>query len=110
VLVKGGHMAGPTSDDLFFEDKSFRLFSAPRLETRNTQGTGCTLSSAIAAFLARGYALEDAIGAAKTYLNGALAAAGALSAGKGPGPLNHFHEFWSRKDSTERVPKPHHLV
>jgi hydroxymethylpyrimidine/phosphomethylpyrimidine kinase len=110
VLVKGGHMAGPTSDDLFFDGKSFRLFSAPRVETRNTHGTGCTLSSAIAAFLARGYALEEAIGAAKTYLSGALAAAGALSAGHGPGPLNHFHEYWGRVESAGRVSKPDHFV
>jgi hydroxymethylpyrimidine/phosphomethylpyrimidine kinase len=110
VLVKGGHMAGPTSDDLFFDGKSFRLFSAPRVETRNTHGTGCTLSSAIAAYLARGYALEEAIGAAKTYLNGALAAAGALSAGKGAGPVNHFHDFWTSDDGPARLSKPDHLV
>jgi hydroxymethylpyrimidine/phosphomethylpyrimidine kinase len=96
VLVKGGHLAGATSDDLFFEAESFRLFSAPRIKTRNTHGTGCTLSSAIAAYLARGNDLPEAIGAAKTYLNGALAAADLLSAGHGPGPLNHFHEIWNR--------------
>ncbi len=94
VLVKGGHLEGATSDDLFFDGMSYRLFSAPRIKTRNTHGTGCTLSSAIAAYLAKGYALPEAIGAAKTYLNGALAAAGALQSGQGPGPLNHFHEFW----------------
>jgi hydroxymethylpyrimidine/phosphomethylpyrimidine kinase len=110
VLVKGGHMAGSTSDDLFFEQESFRLFSAPRVETRNTHGTGCTLSSAIAAFLARGHALEEAIGAAKTFLNGALAAAGALRAGKGPGPLNHFHGYWGRVENAGRVSKTDHLV
>jgi hydroxymethylpyrimidine/phosphomethylpyrimidine kinase len=94
VLVKGGHLAGVTSDDLFFEAESFRFFSAPRIKTRNTHGTGCTLSSAIAAYLAQGYALSEAIGAAKTYLNGTLA--DALSAGQGRGPLNHFHKFWKR--------------
>ncbi|MCI0735901.1 MAG: bifunctional hydroxymethylpyrimidine kinase/phosphomethylpyrimidine kinase [Beijerinckiaceae bacterium] len=96
VLVKGGHLEGATSDDLFFDGMSYRLFSAPRINTRNTHGTGCTLSSAIAAYLAKGYALPEAIGAAKTYLNGALAAAGALSAGHGAGPLNHFHELWPK--------------
>ncbi len=96
VLVKGGHLAGPTSDDVFFDGESYRLFSAPRIETRNTHGTGCTLSSAIAAYLAKGYALSEAIGAAKTYLNGALAGADALNAGHGPGPLHHFHELWKR--------------
>jgi hydroxymethylpyrimidine kinase/phosphomethylpyrimidine kinase len=110
VLVKGGHLGGPTSDDLFFEQESFRLLSAPRLETRDTHGTGCTLSSAIAAFLAHGYTLPDAIAAAKAYLNGALAAAASLNAGHGSGPLNHFHDFWSCQDGPRRVPKPPHLV
>jgi hydroxymethylpyrimidine/phosphomethylpyrimidine kinase len=96
VLVKGGHLPTPTSDDLFFDGESFRLFSTPRVQTRNTHGTGCTLSSAIAAYLARGYGLPEAIGAAKTYLNGALSTADALNAGHGPGPLNHFHEIWNR--------------
>jgi len=96
LLIKGGHLEGATSDDLFFDGMSYRLFSAPRIKTPNTHGTGCTLSSAIAAYLAKGCALPQAIGAAKTYLNGALAAAGALSAGHDPGPLNHFHEFWPR--------------
>ena len=94
VLIKGGHLEGATSDDLFFDGESYRLFSAPRLKTRNTHGTGCTLSSAIAAYLARGYPLPEAIGAAKTYLNGALGAADALSAGHGPGPLHHFYDLW----------------
>lgn len=110
VLVKGGHIGGPTSDDLLFEQESFRLFSASRMETRNTHGTGCTLSSAIAAYLGRGYSLKEAISAAKTYLNGALAAAGALSAGKGAGPLNHFYDFWAGEDDPVRVSKPRHLV
>ncbi|MGH6813354.1 MAG: bifunctional hydroxymethylpyrimidine kinase/phosphomethylpyrimidine kinase [Methylocella sp.] len=96
VLLKGGHLSGATSDDLLFDGASYRLFSAPRVVTRNTHGTGCTLSSAIAAFLARGHELSEAIDAAKTYLTGALAAAGQFSAGHGPGPVNHFHEFWKR--------------
>lgn len=94
VLIKGGHAAGAAADDLFFDGGSFRLFSAPRIATRNTHGTGCTLSAAIAAFLAQGQALGEAISAAKTYLSGALAAADALSAGHGPGPVHHFYEFW----------------
>jgi hydroxymethylpyrimidine/phosphomethylpyrimidine kinase len=96
VLVKGGHVEGPRSDDLFFDGESYRLFSAPRIATRNTHGTGCTLSSAIAAYLAKGYALSEAVSDAKTYLNGALSAADALNVGHGPGPLNHFHELWKR--------------
>jgi hydroxymethylpyrimidine kinase/phosphomethylpyrimidine kinase len=96
VLVKGGHLSGATSDDLLFDGASYRLFSVPRVATRNTHGTGCTLSSAIAAYLAQGHELGEAIGAAKTYLTAALAAADQLSAGHGPGPVNHFHEFWKR--------------
>ncbi|MGH6935173.1 MAG: bifunctional hydroxymethylpyrimidine kinase/phosphomethylpyrimidine kinase [Methylocella sp.] len=94
VLVKGGHLEGKTSDDLLFHGASYRLFSVPRVATRNTHGTGCTLSSAIAAYLAQGHELGEAVGAAKTYLTGALAAAGELSAGHGPGPVNHFYKFW----------------
>jgi hydroxymethylpyrimidine/phosphomethylpyrimidine kinase len=96
VLVTGGDLAGNTSQDLLFDGASYRLFSAPRAATRNTHGTGCTLSSAIAAYLAQGRDLGDAISAAKTYLGGALAAADALSAGHGPGPVHHFHELWGR--------------
>ena len=96
VLVKGGHLDGPRSDDLFFDGESFRLFSASRIATRNTHGTGCTLSSAVAVYLAKGYALSDAVEVAKTYLNGALAGADSLSVGHGPGPLHHFHELWKR--------------
>ena len=96
VLVKGGHLEGKTSDDLLFDGASYRLFSVPRVVTRNTHGTGCTLSSAIAAYLAQGHDLGEAIGAAKTYLTGTLTTADELSAGHGPGPVNHFHEFWRR--------------
>jgi hydroxymethylpyrimidine/phosphomethylpyrimidine kinase len=96
VLVKGGHLEGKTSDDLFFDGASYRLYSVARVVTRNTHGTGCTLSSAIAAYLAQGHELGEAIGAAKTYLTGALTAADELSAGHGPGPVNHFYEFWRR--------------
>lgn len=94
VLVKGGHVHGATSDDLLFDGASYRLFSAPRIATQNTHGTGCALSSAIAAYLAQGLLLADAIEAAKTYLTGALAAAGELNVGQGTGPLHHFHALW----------------
>jgi hydroxymethylpyrimidine/phosphomethylpyrimidine kinase len=96
VLIKGGHVGGATSDDLLSDNGSYRLFSAPRAATRNTHGTGCTLSSAIAAYLAHGHELGDAIAAAKTYLSNALAAADQLSAGHGPGPVHHFHGLWKR--------------
>jgi hydroxymethylpyrimidine kinase/phosphomethylpyrimidine kinase len=96
VLVKGGHGAGATSDDLLLDGPREQVFSAARIATANTHGTGCTLSSAIAAYLAQGLALAEAVGAAKTYLTGALGAADELSVGHGHGPAHHFHEFWRR--------------
>lgn len=91
VLIKGGHGAGPESvDHLFTADRTMR-FPAPRLDTANTHGTGCTLSSAIAAFLARGEDLVAAVGAAKAYVTAAIAAADRLSVGRGHGPVHHFH-------------------
>jgi len=90
VLLKGGHLEGETADDLLFEASGETLFSAPRLKIGQTHGTGCTLSSAIAAHLARGLELVEAIEAAKAYLTGALNAAGDLHVGEGAKPLNHF--------------------
>lgn len=104
VLITGGNLEGKTSDDLLFDGISYRLFSAPRIDTRNTHGTGCTLSSAIATYLAKGRELGEAIDAAKTYLGGALAAADALSAGRGPGPVNHFRQFWGTAPRAEEYP------
>ncbi|HUI22480.1 MAG TPA: bifunctional hydroxymethylpyrimidine kinase/phosphomethylpyrimidine kinase [Methylocella sp.] len=98
VLIKGGHTGAAVSEDLLFDGNSYHLFSAPRVATHNTHGTGCTLSSAIAAYLAQGRPLAEAIGAAKTYLSGTLEAADQLSAGHGPGPLNHFYELWKRQN------------
>lgn len=89
-LIKGGHRGTSTADDYLLADGDARWFSSPRIDTRNTHGTGCTLSSAIAAQLARGLALADAIAAAKAYLDAALAGAGRLHVGSGPGPLDHF--------------------
>lgn len=94
VLIKGGHGTGETAVDLLVTPPGGETFSAPRIATRNTHGTGCTLSSAIAAFLARGLALNEAVARAKAYLTGALASADALSVGRGHGPVNHLHTLW----------------
>ena len=98
VLVKGGHLAGPQSEDVLFAGGQVSRFSAPRVDTQNTHGTGCTLSSAIAAFLAKGLGLEEAIRAAKDYLTQALRASGALDVGQrqgnGHGPVHHFAGLW----------------
>ncbi len=97
VLVKGGHLSGKHAPDVLFDGARAFTFTAPRIDTRNTHGTGCTLSSAIAAHLARGRDLKDSVAAAKDYLTGALAASGALSvgSGEGHGPVHHFHDLWS---------------
>jgi hydroxymethylpyrimidine/phosphomethylpyrimidine kinase len=94
VLIKGGHRAAASCDDVLYDGESFRVFSAPRIATKNTHGTGCTLASAIAAFLAQGHDLAAAVEAGKSYLQGALETADALCVGKGPGPLHHFHRYW----------------
>jgi hydroxymethylpyrimidine/phosphomethylpyrimidine kinase len=95
ALVKGGHGAGAESVDILAAPGAEpRRFAAPRVATRNTHGTGCTLSSAIAARLALGDALADAVEAGKSYLTGALEAADGLGVGRGHGPVNHFHALW----------------
>jgi hydroxymethylpyrimidine/phosphomethylpyrimidine kinase len=97
VLVKGGHAHGRESIDLLVErDGSITRFAAPRITTRNTHGTGCTLSAAIAAELARGATLGDAVAAAKAYVSAAIAAADRLAVGHGTGPVHHFHALWTR--------------
>ncbi|MFS8182445.1 bifunctional hydroxymethylpyrimidine kinase/phosphomethylpyrimidine kinase [Pseudovibrio denitrificans] len=95
VLLKGGHGSDDTCDDLFLSRDVERWYTAPRHETQNTHGTGCTLSSAIAAELAKGLMLQDAIGEAKEYISQAIKAADTLDVGEGHGPVHHFHEFWS---------------
>jgi hydroxymethylpyrimidine/phosphomethylpyrimidine kinase len=94
VLIKGGHGSGPDSVDLLVGDGKVLRLSAPRTATRNTHGSGCTLSSAIAAGLAKGRDLVTAVREAKTYVTGAIAAADRLKIGHGHGPLHHFHAHW----------------
>lgn len=97
VLMKGGHGEGPESVDLLVTAHGVQRFSAPRIATRNTHGTGCTLSSAITAHLARGVALHDAVAASKIWLTAAIRAADRLSIGRGAGPVHHFHALWSTR-------------
>jgi len=96
VLVKGGHGDGPQSIDLLVQPKVCTRLSANRIPARNTHGTGCTLSSAIAAGLAKGMELADAVRSAKDFVTAALAAADTISVGSGHGPLHHFHASWSK--------------
>ncbi|MDM8167911.1 bifunctional hydroxymethylpyrimidine kinase/phosphomethylpyrimidine kinase [Roseovarius sp.] len=98
VLMKGGHAEGPVCRDVLVTGdggaECEAVFEAPRLETRNTHGTGCSLSSAVAAELAKGATLVDSVGRAHGWLHGAIAAADGLGVGHGQGPVHHFHEVW----------------
>jgi hydroxymethylpyrimidine/phosphomethylpyrimidine kinase len=94
VLIKGGHGAGAESVDLLVEGDACLRLAAPRIKTKNTHGTGCTLSAAIAAGLAKGLSLDDSAKAAKAYVTAAIAAADRLTVGSGNGPLHHFHAWW----------------
>ncbi len=93
VLLKGGHLNTEQSSDVLYclQDKTFTWFHAPRINTKNTHGTGCTLSSAIASYLAQGFVLPEAIRLAKDYLTQALLSASQFNIGKGFGPVDHFY-------------------
>ena len=95
VLLKGGHLSGDAIDLLHDGDRMIEL-AAPRIATRNTHGTGCTLSAAIAALLAGGAEPVAAIRRAKEYLTEALRHADRLQVGTGHGPVHHFHAWWPR--------------
>lgn len=93
VLVKGGHQNNDESVDYWLNGQTIKRFAAKRLDTRNTHGTGCTLSSAIASFLAQGHNMESAIGHAKKYVSEAIAHADELYVGDGHGPVHHFYQM-----------------
>lgn len=92
VLVKGGHKEGDATD-VFYDGKEWLELSAPRIQTTSTHGTGCTLASAIAANLALGQELSDAVRNAKSYLTAAIEHA--FPIGHGHGPVHHFYAWWS---------------
>ena len=94
VLIKGGHRPGPESVDLLVDETQMIRYAADRIATKNAHGTGCTLSSAIAAGLAKGRDLPDAVREAKDYITAAIAAADRLQIGSGHGPVHHFHQWW----------------
>jgi hydroxymethylpyrimidine/phosphomethylpyrimidine kinase len=94
VLVKGGHLRGEEAADILFCGGRFTRFAERRIDTANTHGTGCTLSSAIASRLALGDDAETAVRAAKAYITGAIAAS--YSVGGGHGPVGHFAELYRR--------------
>ncbi|MBV8926663.1 MAG: bifunctional hydroxymethylpyrimidine kinase/phosphomethylpyrimidine kinase [Bradyrhizobium sp.] len=94
VLIKGGHGQGSQSTDYLIRANGRIALSAPRVSTRNTHGTGCSLSSAIAAELAKGAELEIAVRNAKAFISAAIASADRFTVGHGHGPIHHFHRFY----------------
>lgn len=96
VLLKAGHLEDATLTDYFYNAESGEILrlTSPRVDTANTHGTGCTLSSAIAALLARGYGLNDAVRGAKQYISDAIKSGAAYQIGTGHGPVHHFHRWW----------------
>jgi hydroxymethylpyrimidine/phosphomethylpyrimidine kinase len=94
VLIKGGHGEGAESIDYLFSGSGTVALAAPRIATKNTHGTGCSLSSAIAAGLAKGEDMETAVRNAKAWISAAIAAADRLDVGHGHGPIHHFHGFY----------------
>jgi hydroxymethylpyrimidine/phosphomethylpyrimidine kinase len=97
VLVKGGHGAGKEAVDLLIDQTGVRRFAARRVESKNTHGTGCTLSSAIAAGLAKDIPLIESVALAKKYVTEAIEASGDLAVGKGRGPVHHFYDLWKKR-------------
>ena len=94
VLLKGGHMDGERCVDVLVDQGEVHWFEAQRIVTKNTHGTGCSLSSAIAALLARHYSLKDAVQMAHDYCHQAIAHAASQQLGQGAGPIAHFYQWW----------------
>lgn len=99
VLMKGGHSDDDICTDLLIGTSAEPVsFEAQRIDTKNTHGTGCTLSSSIAACLAQGLEIEDAVGRAHQYLQGAIRASDQIKIGSGHGPVHHFYALWGADD------------
>jgi hydroxymethylpyrimidine/phosphomethylpyrimidine kinase len=96
VLLKSGHFAGDRLTDIFYIRENGQIKEIPykRIDTRNTHGTGCTLSSAVAAWLAHGYSLEEAIEKGLEYTHKAITEGARYKLGEGHGPVHHFYNFW----------------
>jgi hydroxymethylpyrimidine/phosphomethylpyrimidine kinase len=94
VLIKGGHAQSTDATDLLVTSSAVARLTAEKFDTENTHGTGCTLSSAVAAGLAKGQRLSEAVADAKSYVTHAIGAANELEIGEGHGPTHHFHAWW----------------
>lgn len=101
IVIKGGHLQGDCRDCLVLRNHNSEIqwLTEPRIATKNTHGTGCTFSAAIAAFLARGSSIVDAVKKSKLYLTQAIQAGAQITIGKGNGPVHHFHQLWSNNDA-----------
>ncbi len=97
VFLKGGALTGSVSVDILYDKLTGELLEleSPRIDTRNSHGTGCTISSAIAACLAKGMELSAAVQEAKAYIDGALQGGADIKIGAGHGPVHHFHNWWN---------------
>lgn len=96
VFLKGGHLPGDETIDVIHDGDRMIELPGTRIHTKNTHGTGCTLSAALATLLPQSATVPDAAQAAKNYLIGAIAASGQLSVGTGHGPVQHFHAWWPK--------------
>ena len=94
VLLKAGHLDGAELTEYLFDGNGCHTFRYPRTDTPNTHGTGCTLSSAVAAFLAQDYPLEEAVLCAENYVHEAIVRGREYRLGNGHGPVHHFYRFW----------------
>lgn len=108
VLLKGGHLDGETADDLLFNGETFFSFPQKRIPTQNTHGTGCTLSAAIAANLALGKPIPQAVEEAKAYVTHAIAAG--LELGHGHGPIHHFYAWFPSQEPGNICKEEHHGI
>ena len=97
VLAKGGHLQDDTLEDILYDNEALKLLriTNKKVSTRNTHGTGCTLSSALASFLARGNSVADAVSLSVDYIAAAISAGAEYQIGRGHGPVHHFHDYWN---------------
>lgn len=105
VVVKGGHLNGNCDDCLALKNSTVEIhwLSSQRIQTKNTHGTGCTFSAAIASFLAHGFTIFDSVSRAKQYLTKSIEAGANVTTGQGNGPVHHFHHLWNFLPFTERM-------
>lgn len=107
VLLKGGHLPGSELVDLLFDGDRMIELRSRRIDTANTHGTGCTLSSAVCALVPQRPEVPDAVREARDYVNRAIAAAAVLRVGGGHGPVHHFHRWWGDASPASRSPAAH---